>query len=152
MIGRCREGSWFLHFGKVGGERMKCPMGWPWWWLLGQKWTLCSGGQGLRRWAERSDGMRSISVICSIMSNSLWPHRLSPPGSSCPWDSPGKNTEVGCHALLQGIFPTQGLNLYLLCLMHWQAGSLPLAPPGQGLILETETWLLIPSAPATLRV
>ena len=28
----------------------------------------------------------------------------------CPWDSPGKNTRVGCHALLQGIFPTQGLN------------------------------------------
>ena len=33
------------------------------------------------------------------------------PGSSVrPWDSPGKNTGVGCHALLQGIFPTQGLN------------------------------------------
>ena len=31
-----------------------------------------------------------------------------------PWDSPGKNTEVGCHALLQGIFPTQGLNVGLL--------------------------------------
>ena len=31
----------------------------------------------------------------------------------CPGDSPGKNTRVGCHALLQGIFPTQGLNLYL---------------------------------------
>ena len=29
------------------------------------------------------------------------------------WDSPGKNTGVGCHALLQGIFPTQGLNLSL---------------------------------------
>ena len=28
----------------------------------------------------------------------------------CPWDSPGKNTEVGCHALLQGLFPTQGSN------------------------------------------
>ena len=28
----------------------------------------------------------------------------------CPWDSPGKNTGVGCHALLQGIFPTEGLN------------------------------------------
>ena len=28
----------------------------------------------------------------------------------CPWDSPGKNTEVGCHPLLQGIFPNQGLN------------------------------------------
>ena len=33
----------------------------------------------------------------------------------CPWDSPGKNTRVGCHALLQGIFPTQGSNL---CLLH----------------------------------
>ena len=54
----------------------------------------------------------------------------SPPGS-CPWDSPGKNTGVGCHALLQGIFPTQGLNLHLLLLLHWQAGSLPLVPPGK---------------------
>ena len=32
----------------------------------------------------------------------------------CPWDSPGKNTGVGCHFLLQGIFPTQGLNSGLL--------------------------------------
>ena len=37
---------------------------------------------------------------------------------------------MGCHALLQGIFPTQGSNLCLLCLLNWQAGSLPLAPPG----------------------
>ena len=36
----------------------------------------------------------------------------------CPWDSPGKNTGVGCHALLQGIFPTQGSNLRLLWLLH----------------------------------
>ena len=36
----------------------------------------------------------------------------------------------GCHALLQGIFPTQGLNLHLLHLLCWQVGSLPLAPPG----------------------
>ena len=35
----------------------------------------------------------------------------------CLWDSPGKNTGVGCHFLLQGIFPTQGLNLHLLCLL-----------------------------------
>ena len=33
----------------------------------------------------------------------------------CPWNSPGKNTGVGCHSLLQGIFPTQGLNLGLPC-------------------------------------
>ena len=39
------------------------------------------------------------------MSCGPWPARLLP-----PWDSPGKNAAVGCHALLQGIFPTQGLN------------------------------------------
>ena len=42
-----------------------------------------------------------------------------------------KNTNVGCHFLLQGICPTQGWSLLLLCLLHWQAGSLPLAPPGK---------------------
>ena len=36
----------------------------------------------------------------------------------CPWDSPGKNTGVGCHALFHGIFPTQGLNPHLLRLLH----------------------------------
>ena len=37
----------------------------------------------------------------------------------------------GCHALLQGIFMTQGSNLCLLCLLHWQAGFSPQAPPGK---------------------
>ena len=41
----------------------------------------------------------------------------------CPWDFPGKNTGMGYHTLLQGIFPTQGLNPRLL---HWQVDSLPL--------------------------
>ena len=36
----------------------------------------------------------------------------------CPWDFPGKNTVVGCHFLLQGLFPTQRSNPHLL---HWQA-------------------------------
>ena len=53
----------------------------------------------------------------------------------CPWDSPGKNIEVGCHALLQGIFPTQGSNLHLFCLLLWEVGSLSLAPPGKPTIL-----------------
>ena len=52
----------------------------------------------------------------------------------CPWDSPGKNTGVGYHFLLQGIFLTQELNPCLLCLLHWQAGSLPLAPPGKPVV------------------
>ena len=38
---------------------------------------------------------------------------------------------MGCHAFLQGIFPTQGSNPHLLCLLHWQVCSLPLAPPGK---------------------
>ena len=41
-----------------------------------------------------------------------------------PWNSPGKNTGVGCYLLLQGIFLTQGLNP---CLLHWQADSLSLS-------------------------
>ena len=48
-------------------------------------------------------------------------------------DSLGKNTGVGCHALFQGVFPTQVLNPCLLCLLHWQASSLPPAPPGKPL-------------------
>ena len=62
------------------------------------------------------------------------PMDCSPPGS-CPWDSPDKNTGVGCHFLLQGIFPTQELNPSLLHLLHWQVGSLP-APPGKPLCLN----------------
>ena len=44
----------------------------------------------------------------------------------CPCDFPDKNTGVGCHLLFQGIFPTHGLNLCLLYLLHGQADSLPL--------------------------
>jgi len=55
----------------------------------------------------------------------LLTYGLEPIRLLCPWDSPGKNTGVDCYALLQGIFQTQGLNLHLLCLLLWQAGSLP---------------------------
>ena len=48
------------------------------------------------------------------------------PGSSIHGDFLGKNTGVGCHFLLQGIFKTQGLNPHLLCLLPWQMDSLPL--------------------------
>ena len=61
----------------------------------------------------------------------LRPHGLQPTRLLCRWDSPGKNIGVDCHALLQGIFPTEGSNLRLLRLLHWQAGTLPLAPPGK---------------------
>ena len=48
--------------------------------------------------------------------------RGQPASLLCPWASPG-NTGVGCHALLQGIFPIQRANLRLL---HWPADSLQL--------------------------
>ena len=46
-------------------------------------------------------------------------------------DFPGKDTGIGCHFLLQGIFPTEGLNPCLLHLLHWQVDSLPLVPPAK---------------------
>ena len=46
-------------------------------------------------------------------------------------DYPGQNTGMGCHTFLWGIFPTQGLNMCLLCPLHWQGGSLPLMPHGK---------------------
>src|SRR5574337_1187951 len=68
--------------------------------------------------------LQSCPTLCDPMD-------CSPQGPSVHGDSPGKNTEVGCHAHLQGIFLTQGSNLCLLHLLHWQACSLPLVPPGK---------------------
>ena len=51
----------------------------------------------------------------SVVSSSLWPQGLQPARLLCPWDSPGKNTRVDCHFLLQRIYPTQGLNTRLIC-------------------------------------
>ena len=66
-----------------------------------------------------------FAQLCPTFSNPMEPTRLL-----CPQDSPDKNTGVGCHALLQGIFPTQGWNLDLLhcrqILYHLsQQGCLP---------------------------
>ena len=47
--------------------------------------------------------LRGSVVSDSLRSHGLWSTRFL-----CPWNSPGKNTGVGCHFLLQGIFPTQG--------------------------------------------
>ena len=55
-----------------------------------------------------------VCVSRSVMFNSLWPCGLKPTRLLHPWDFPGKNTGVGCHFLLQGIFLTQGSNPSLL--------------------------------------
>ena len=97
-------------------------------------------GRGQRVWFGSSEIWQISRPLCrvtlcccasrSVVSNSLRPRGLQPAGLLCPWDSPGWNTWMGCHALLQGIliFPTQRSNPGLL---HWQADSLPSEPPGE---------------------
>ena len=58
------------------------------------------------------------------MFDSLWPHGLQPSRFLCPWNFPGKNTEMGCHFPLHRIFLNKGSSLYLLHLLQWQVGSL----------------------------
>ena len=75
-------------------------------------------------------------VLCLVAQScpTLQPRGSQPARLCCPWDSPGKNTGVGCHAFLQGIFPTQGSNLRLLHIPHWQVDSLLTEPPGKPLL------------------
>ena len=63
-----------------------------------------------------------VFLVTSILSDTLQPCGLQPARFLCPGDSPGRNTGVGCHALLQEIFHTQGSNLCLFHLLHWQVG------------------------------
>ena len=65
---------------------------------------------------------------CSVVSTSLRPHGLQPARLLYPLDFPGKNTGVGCHFVLQGIFLTLGLESGSPA---WQADSLPSEPPGK---------------------
>ena len=67
-------------------------------------------------------------VISDSVSQTPWSTAQQAPLS---WNIPVQNTGVCCHALLQGIFLTQGRNPCLLSFLHWQVGSLPLVPPGK---------------------
>ena len=70
----------------------------------------------------------SCGVLCSVAQSCqslCYPMDCSPPGSSVHGDSPGKNSEVDCHAILQVIFPTRGWNSgfliaggFFYCLSH----------------------------------
>ena len=90
--------------------------------------THCVVRSGLlvhRRPSSHGDGggprVTEISVLCSVAQSCPTlcdPMDRSPPGSSVHGDSPGKDTGVGCYALLQGIFLPQGSNPHLLHLLH----------------------------------
>ena len=72
-----------------------------------------------------------LKATCCVFSHSVWLFAIpwTVALHAPQWDSRGKNTGVDCHFLLQGIFPTQGLNSYLLHLPHWQTDPIPVAPP-----------------------
>ena len=73
-----------------------------------------------------------MCVLVTQYCLTLWPYGLYVAHQApLSRDFPCKSTGVGCHALFQGIFPTQGLHPHLLCLLHWQVGSLPSEPPGK---------------------
>ena len=79
---------------------------------------------------SQTTGVVHSSVSQSVMSDSLLPHGLQPTRFLCPWNSPCKNTGVGSHSLLQGIFLTHRSNWDLLhC---WQIlyhlSHIPLGP------------------------
>ena len=86
---------------------------------------LCLLFASWKRDLSSSQGCSCCWVATSCPT--LWLRVLEPTRFLCPWDSPGKNTGVGCHFFPQGIFPTQGSNP---CLLHWQEGSLPLSHQG----------------------
>ena len=75
---------------------------------------------------------------CSVVSDSLQPHRLQPARLLSPWDSSGKNTGVGCHALLPGSCQPKAQNqVSLLC-----ADSLPSEPPGKPYFTSSKSQIL----------
>ena len=98
--------------------------------MSGEEWggsggtTPQSKQAGLRANQEKAPNRLRLLLLCSpsiwavlthsVVSNSLRLRGYSLPGFSVRRDSPGENTGVGCHALLQGLFPTQGLNPGLL--------------------------------------
>ena len=78
-----------------------------------------------------------VMVSLSVVPESLQPHGLQLISLLCPWNSPSKNTGVGCHFIPQGIFLTQGSNP---CLLHWQADSLPLSHQGSP---KQTVWIIL---------
>ena len=78
---------------------------------------------------KRSYLIPALKFCCCCLVNKLYPtlqpHGLESTKLLCPWDFPGKNTGVGCHFLLQGLFLTQGSNPRLL-----QMSSVPLSHQG----------------------
>ena len=85
-------------------------------------------------WPSASAARHVYVLSCSVVSNSFVTPWIVARQAPLSMDFPGRNTGLGCQFLLPGIFLTQGSRLSLLRrLLHWQAGSLPLAPSEKSL-------------------
>ena len=139
----CASAPWLA--GPVSELKITCSR---WLELCHFPWCIRYGNsprqQELRSHCVCTESLQSRPTLCD-------PVDFSPPGSSVPGIFfPGKNSGLVCCVTLQGVFPSRGSNPHLLCLWHWQAGSLPLVPPGkplrsQGLYLIAES-ALVPSS------
>ena len=108
---------------------MSSPTQWTWIWVSSGSWWW-TGRPGVLRFigsqrVRLSNWTELNWFVISVVSDSLWPHGLYHPRLLSPWNSPGKNTGVGWHSLLQGIFPIQRVYLGVLhcrqslyCLSH----------------------------------
>ena len=136
-----RQITWYHFYGDSNGALFQ-PRGVGW----GERWEGGSQGRGymytygwfmLRFGRKQHNSVKQLSFkkkikkrrhAGSVVSDSFLPLKFS--RLLCLWDSPGKNTGVGCYFLLQGIFPTQGSNPHLLHLLHWHLDSLLLCHVG----------------------
>ena len=82
----------------------------------------------------------SCCEVASVVSNSVWPHRWQPTRLNRPWDSPGKNTGVGCNFLLQ-CMKVKSLSRIRLVATPWTAAYQ--APPSMGFSRQ-EYWSGVP--------
>ena len=96
---------------------------------LGRRWLLRvvvteAGKKNLQFTGQFPDSQEII--VCSVAQSCLTvqPHGLQPARFFCPWNCPCKNTGVGYHFPLQGIFQTHGSNSHFLNFLNWQADSL----------------------------
>ena len=95
-------------------------------------WTP-RGAHVTTKWMETDPCVGAhCCLVAKLRLTLLRLHGLQPTRLLCPWDSPGENTGVGCHAFLQGIFLAQGSNLHLLLcrhmLYHWATREALLEP------------------------
>ena len=79
--------------------------------------------------AKEDVGHGYNGIFCALLFSLMW--SVACQFSLCPRNFPGKNTGAGCHFLHQVMFPTQGPNPSLLCLLHWQVDSLSLCHIGR---------------------